>query len=141
MNDEKVLTQILHTVQMGQSGIRCVMEDAVDPELKKEMKKQLLVYDAMEKQALSLGEKHGWKLKNIASSILSMSEMMAKMQLMGGQRDSKIAGMLIQGNTRGMIQGSKNLHHNPHLDAEVRNLGQQLVAQEKISIDNSQRYL
>lgn len=141
MNDEKMLTSVLHTVQMGQSGIRCVMDKAVSADLKREMKKQLEVYDTMEKEALKLGTRKGWELKDIHPGILRMSEMMASMRLIGGQRDSKIAGMLIQGNTRGVILGSKNLHHQPNADAEIRELTQRLVAQEQCSIQNTQQYL
>lgn len=141
MNDKKMLTSALHTVQMGQSGIRCVMDKAVSAELKKEMKKQLEVYDAMEKEALKLGTRKGLELKNIHPGILRMSEAMARMRLMGGQRDSKIAGMLIQGNTRGVILGSKNLHHGQSADPQIRELTQHLVAQEKCSIENTQPFL
>ena len=136
-----MLTSLLHTVQMGQSGIRCVMDKAVNTDLKWEMKKQLEVYDNMEKEALKLGTRKGWVLKDIHPGILRMSETMANMRLMGGQRDSKIAGMLIRGNTRGVILGCKNLHHQPNGDAEVRELTQRLVAQEKRSIENTQSFL
>ena len=141
MNDEKMLTSVLHTVQMGQSGIRSVMDKAVSAELKKEMKQQLVVYDAMENEALKLGARKGYRLKDLNPSIIRMSAAMARMRLIGGQRDSKIAGMLIQGNTRGVILGSKNLHHGQSVDPQIRELTQRLVAQEKCSIENTQSFL
>ena len=141
MNDEKMLTSVLHTVQMGQSGIRSVMDKAVSAELKKEMKQQLVVYDAMENEALKLGARKGYRLKDLNPSIIRMSAAMARMRLIGGQRDSKITGMLIQGNTRGVILGSKNLHHGQSVDPQIRELTQRLVAQEKCSIENTQSFL
>lgn len=141
MTDEKMLTSVLHTVQMGQSGIRCVMDKAVNPELKQEMKQQLQNYDAMESEALKLGTRLGYQLKDIHPGILRMSKTMARMRLIGGQRDSKIAGMLIQGNTRGVILGSKNLHHHPNADPQIRDLTQRLVLREKCSIENTQPFL
>lgn len=141
MNDEKMLKQVLHTVQMGQSGIRCVMQEAVSPGLKKEMKQQLQIYDSMEKQALQLARKNGWTLSNVSPAVQKMAAMMSKMRLYGGQRDSKIAGMLIQGNTRGMILGAKNLHHSPNASAAVRTLTEKLIAQEQMSIENTKPYL
>ena len=60
---------------------------------------------------------------------------------MGGERDSKIAGMLIQGNTKGMILGMKNLRKGKKVDEEVQALTQKLVAQEKASIKSSQPFL
>ena len=141
MNERKMLTSVLHTVQMGQNGIRCVMDKAVSAELKQEMKKQLYAYDNIEMEALELGTRKGWQLKDIHPGVLRMSEAMATMRLMGGQRDSKIAGMLIQGNTRGVILGTKNLHHQPNGDPEVLELTQRLVTQEKRSIENTQQFL
>lgn len=141
MNDKKMLQSLLHTVQMGQSGIRCVMDKAVSADLKKEMKQQLHAYDAMEKEALMLGTRKGMKLSDIHPGILRMSEAVANMRLMGGQRDSKIAGMLIQGNTRGVILGSKHLHHMPDADSEIRDLTKRMVSREKQSIENTQTFL
>ena len=141
MTEEKMLTSVLHSVQMGQSGIRCVMDKAVNTELKQELKRQLQNYDVIESETIHLGTRLGYQLKDINPAILRMSEMMARLQLMGRQRDSKIAGMLIQGNTRGVILGSKNLHHTPTAKDEVRMLTQRLVAQEKSSMEQSQRFL
>ena len=70
-----------------------------------------------------------------------MSDLMAKARLVGGERDSKIAGMLIQGNTRGMILGMKNLRKGSKIDSEVQALARSLVEQERLSIENSKVFL
>lgn len=141
MNNEKMLTSVLHTVQMGQSGIRCVMDSAVRPALKQEMRQQLKTYDQMERQARQLAAQNGVQLRNIHPGILKMSDLMAKARLVSGERDSKIAGMLIQGNTRGMILGMKNLRKGRKIDSEVQALARSLVEQERLSIENSKDFL
>ncbi len=141
MNNQKMLTSLLHTVQMGQSGIRCVMDSAVRPSLKQEMRQQLQTYDRMEAQARQLAAKNGLHLQDIHPGILKMSDMMAKARLVGGERDSKIAGMLIQGNTRGMILGIKNLRRGKKTDTEVQALARSLVEQERLSIENTKGFL
>lgn len=141
MNSKEMLTSVLHAVQMGQSGIKCVQDQAIRPALKQELHNQLLAYDAMEAQARQIAQDKGWELKDIHPGILRMSEMMARARLMGGERDSKIAGMLIQGNTRGMIQGLKHLRQGKKADRDVQVLTQKLVGQEKASIQNSQQFL
>lgn len=141
MNSKEMLTSVLHTVQMGQSGIRSVENLAVRPALKQQLHKQLAEYDAMEAAARQLAQQRNWELKDISPGILKMADMMARARLLGGERDSKIAGMLIQGNTRGMILGMKNLRRGKKADEDVRALTQQLVAQEKMSIKSSQQYL
>lgn len=141
MNNEEILTSMLHTVQMGQSGIRCVMDRAIGPGLKTELKSQLKEYDALEKETLNLAKTQGWKLTNLNPALETMSSMMSKLQLMGGETDSKIAGMLIQGNTRGMIQGIKNLRKTPNVSASVKALSDKLLNLENMNIQKSQQYL
>ncbi len=141
MNNEKMLTSVLHTVQMGQSGIKCVMDSAVRPGLKQEMRQQLETYDRMETQARRLAAKHDLQLRDIHPGILKMSDLMAKARLMGGERDSKIAGMLIQGNTRGMILGIKNLRHGKQASQDIRDLAESLIVQERKSIENTESFL
>ena len=141
MNEEKFLTSVLHTVQMGQTGIRSVMKNAVGAQLKTELKAQLKEYDALEKETLRLAESKGFDLKDLNPALETMSTMMSKVQLMGGEVDSKIAGMLIQGNTRGMILGLKNLRKASKVDSNVRDLAQRLLNRENMNIQKSQQFL
>ena len=141
MNEEKFLTSVLHTVQMGQTGVRSVMKNAVGAQLKTELKAQLKEYDALEKETLRLAESKGFDLKDLNPALETMSTMMSKVQLMGGEVDSKIAGMLIQGNTRGMILGLKNLRKASKADSNVRDLAQRLLNRENMNIQKSQQFL
>ena len=141
MNDKEMLTSILHTVQMGQSGIRCVENKAVRQDLKQELKRQMRQYDAMENWARQLAGQKNWKLRDIPRSVTAMSDLMANMRLLGGERDSKIAGMLIQGNTRGLILGMKNLRQGKQSDVHVQQLARQLISQERLSIENTEPFL
>ena len=141
MNDEQLLTSMLHTVQMGQSGIRSVIKHAIGANLKKELQSQLKEYDSMEKETLSLASDKGLELKNLNPALETMSSMMSKIQLAGGEKDSKIAGMLIQGNTRGMILGIKSLRKASQVDPKVRDLGQRLLNRQNINIQKSQQFL
>ena len=136
-----MLTSVLHTVQMGQSGIKCVQNSAIRPELKQQLKLQLQQYDRMETQAKKLAKCKNWEIKDIHPGVLKMADIMTKAKLFGGERDSKIAGMLIQGNTRGMITGMKNLRQSSKADPQVRALAEKLVEQEKCSIRASEKYL
>lgn len=141
MNNEQMLTSILHTVQMGQSGIRSVQHKAVRPALKQELKRQMKEYDDMERAVKTLAEANEWQVADIPKSVNAMSGMMAKFTLLGGERDSKIAGMLIQGNTRGIILGMKNLRQGKKVDSAVRGMAQELIGQERRSIENAQSFL
>lgn len=139
--NKEVLDSLLKTVQMGQSGIRCVQDSAEGAELRQVLTDQLGEYDNIERDVYSLALKRGWELQPLNQGVERMSSMMAKMQLMGGQKDSKIAKMLVQGNTRGMIKGLKNLHHCAKLDASVDELAHTLLRREEENIRQACRYL
>lgn len=141
LSDKELLTSVLHTVQMGQTGIRCIMDEAVRPGLKQELQSQLSEYDAMETEAQRLATANGWVLNELHPAVKTMSSVMSRMQLMGGERDSKIAGMLIQGNTRGSILGLKNLHKAGKADQEIKALAQRLLNRENINIQKAQEFL
>ncbi len=142
MNDsKKLLSSVLHTTQMGQTGIRSVRRSARGQGLCKELQRQQAQYDAIEKEALLMAKARGWKLSNVHPAVRKMSDMMARMRLMGGDADSKIAGMLIQGNTRGVILGIRDLHQSRGTDEQVVSLAQRLVDAESINIQKAQPYL
>lgn len=140
-SNKELLTSVLHTVQMGQTGIRSVRDSAIRPALKQELDDQLKEYDTIEKEALRLAQNRGWELSNVNPMVRQMSRMMSRMRLMGGEVDSKIAGMLIQGNTRGIILGVKNLNRSNESDSQVTQLAERLLNRENINIQKSQVYL
>lgn len=140
-SNREILTSMLHTVQMGQTGIRCIMDNAVKTDLKAELKDQLREYDMLEKETLQVAQNMGLELKNLYPALETMSNVMSKMQLIGGDADSKIAGMLIQGNTRGMILGLKNLRKAANIQPQVQALAQKIINRENMNIQKSQPFL
>lgn len=139
--NKEVLSSIVKTVQMGQCGIRCVQEQATGTELKQALHDQLTEYDAIEQQAYDLATRRGWLLEPLDSGVERFSSMMARMQLIGNNQDSKIAKMLVQGNTRGMIKGLKNLHHSTGLDEQVEQIAQRLLNRERENIRQACEFL
>ena len=138
---KEILDSILKTTQMGQVGIRAVNNYAEKQTLKNALKDQLQEYDAIEREANAIANSRGWDLKNLDPMSKSMSKMYARMNLSFGKVDSKIAAMMIQGNTRGIIKGIKNLHHGENVDARVATLSQKLLDCESANIKQMQGYL
>lgn len=142
MNEsKKLLDSIISTVQMGQIGIRSVVDTAVQVDLKNALRSQLQEYDTVETQAHAIASSRGWELKEVNPAIRGMSELMAKVRLSYGSPDSKIAAMMIQGNTRGMIIGLKDSHRYTHVDERVRGLSQRLLDCEQNNIRQMQGFL
>ena len=142
MKDSKdLLSSILKTTQMGQVGIRSVLDTTMRPTLRKALESQLQEYDTIESEAHAIASQRGWALSELNPMVRNMAEMMTRMKLTGGNTDSKIAGMMIQGNTRGMITGLKNLHQFNKKDFPVRSLSQKLLDCETANIRQMQGFL
>ena len=142
MQDSKtLLSSILKTTQMGQVGIRSILDRAMRPTLRKALESQLQEYDAIESEAHTIASQRGWELPELAPGVKGMAIMMSRARLAGGNTDSKIAGMMIQGNTRGMITSLKNLHQFNRQDSQVSTLSQKLLDCETANIRQMQGYL
>lgn len=141
LQSKELLNSILKTAQMGRFGIETVMEKAISPGLKKELKSQKDQYDAIENSAHRLARTRGWELQGLSPALRYMSSIMGRASVMGGETDSKIAGMLINGNAKGLIKGMKYLNRSGGCDAEVVKLAQDLVEKEQLNIQKSQPFL
>ena len=138
---QEMLSSILKTKQMGQVGIRSVLNASMRPGLRKALESQLQEYDSIESQAHAIAGQRGWELSDLQGGVRMMTDMMTRMKLSYGNADSKIAGMMIQGNTRGMITGLKNLHQYNSLDCQISGLSQKLLDCETANIRQMQSFL
>lgn len=136
-----ILSSILKTTQMGQIGIRSILNEPLRAGLRTELKTQLQEYDAIEKEAHWLAKSRGWELKELDPAIKGMTNMMTRTRLSFGDLDSKAAAMMIQGNTRGIIKGFKNLNQFPPSDQQVAELAQRLIDMEETNNRQLQGFL
>lgn len=136
-----ILDSVIKTTQMGQIGIRSVLNTPMDTQMQSALRSQLKEYDTIEKEALSIADSRGWELKNLDPSIKMMTNMMTRMRLSYGDATSKAAAMMVNGNTRGMIKGLKNLHHFDGNDPRVTTLTQKLIDCEEENIRQMQRFI
>ena len=140
-SNQDILSSILKTTQMGQIGIRAVLPYAGNVALKKALKDQLDEYDAIEREGLRLASQRCWDVEELDIMAKTMSKMYTHLNLKFGNVDSKIAAMMIQGNTRGMIKGLKNLHHRKSFDQSLENLSQKLLDCESSNIKQMQGFV
>lgn len=140
-NSREILTSVLKTTQMGQIGIRSVLDTSMRPGLRKALESQLREYDSIETEAHSIATQRGWDMDELAPSVRVWSNLMTRMKLGGRNTDSKIADMMIQGNTRGMIKGLKTLHQFGQQDEQINTLSQKLLDCETANIRQMQGYL
>ena len=126
---------------MGQLGIRSCLNTSMRPGLRKALESQLREYDAIESEAHAIASQRGWEVEELDPALRLMTDAMTRMKLSRGNCDSRIADMMIQGNTKGMIKGLKNLHQFPHPDEKLRTLSQKLLDCETANIRQMQSFL
>ena len=139
--NQEVLSTLLKTIQMGQVDIRSVLDTTMRSSLRNTLKDQLQEYDSIETEAHCIASSRGWQVPELDPMVRTMADMMTRMRLTGGNTDSKIAGMMIQGNTRGMIKGLKDLHQFNRQDNPLRALSQKLLDCETANIRQMQGFL
>ena len=95
----------------------------------------------IEQEALSIAQQRGWEIEQLDPMLKLMSKTYAKTNLMFGNTDSRIAAMMINGNTKGVVKGIKNRHHGNRSDLKIDKLGEKLLSFENANIQQMQEYL
>ena len=140
-NGKEILSSLLKTTQMGQLGIRSCLNSSMRPGLRKALEAQLREYDAIESEAHAIASQRGWEVEELDPALRFMTDAMTRMKLSRGNCDSRIADMMIQGNTKGMIKGLKNIHQFADQDSQVKTVCQKLLDCETANIRQMQGYL
>ena len=138
---EEILSSILKTTQMGQVGIRSILDYAMEPGLRMALKSQLAEYDSIETEAHTIASRRGWEVPELDPAVRFLSDRMSRMKLGRHCSDSRIADMMIQGNTKGMVKGIRNLHELEQQDAMVTTLAQKLIDCETANIRQMKPFL
>ena len=140
-NGKEILSAILKTTQIGQTGIRSVLDSSMRPSLRKVLEAQLREYDSIETEAHAIAAQRGWDLRELDPAMRIMTDLSTRMKLHRRNSDSKIADMMIQGNTKGLIKGLKNIHQFPGTDSQICILSQKLLDCETANIRQMQTFL
>lgn len=140
-NSKDMLGSLLKTTQMGQAGLESVLKKPMAPALRQNIRDQIAVYDHIEQETRDLLDARAWRVRELGRVDRAFSAMASNMKLMGADRDSKIAAMVIRGNTRGIIKGVRNLNHYPRQDPPVTRLAQKLIEAERQAVAGMQAFL
>ena len=140
-SSRQLLSSILKTTHKEQQGIRSVLDTSMRPGLRKALEAQLREYGSIESEAHAIASQRGWELPEPDPALGKLSHMKTRIKLARGNSDSRIADMMIQGNTKSMIQGLKDLHQFPDQDLQIRILSQKLLDCETAGIRQMQSFL
>ena len=135
------LSALLKTIQTGQVEIRSVLDTPLGSGLRSTLESQLREYDSIETEAFTIALQRGWELPELDPGRRFLKDRVTRIKLNGRGTDSRIADLLIQGNTKGMIQGLRNLHRFSGQDHQIRILSQKLLDCETAHIRQMQAFL
>lgn len=138
---QQLLSDMLKTIQISQVEIRSVLDTPMPSSLRSTLETQLKEYDVMETEAYTIALQRGWELPEVDPGRRFLKDRITRMKLNVRNPDSRIADLLIRGNTNGMIQGLKNLHQLQTQDLQVRILSQKLLDCETAHIRQMQQFL
>ena len=139
--NQELLSAMLKTIQLGQVEIRSVLDTTLGTSLRSALESQLREYDSMEAETYTIALQRGWELPELDPGRRFLKDRLTRMKLNGPNTDSRIADILIRGNTNGMIQGLKRMHQLEIKDHQIRILSQKLLDCEKANIRQMQGFL
>ena len=109
-NEIEMLRSIRQSTEMGCSGIRAVLPEAQNPAMQSALRSQWKEYDSIYAEADRLLRERGVRLSGVNPLAKYGSMLTAKLRARNSRNTTaRIAEMLVQGNTRGMVKSMQNL--------------------------------
>lgn len=139
--DCEMLNRIRKSTQMGQVGIHAIMKGDINPQFHRALKQQLEEYDEINKQADRLLQEHGGKPENLGLLAKWGNRVATSMKHKVDGSTSKLAEMMVEGNTKGMIKSMQSIRSLGVLDPKVSALSNRLLQTEQANIDQMKQYL
>lgn len=137
----KILQEIHKGAKMGMDSISYINEKIQDDSMKNELSSQYNQYSDILAKANDEYTKYG-KIPEYADLKNQMiSWMGVQMNTANDKSNSKIAEILIQGHTMGIIEGRKLLNKDSQATDEVKQMLNEFVTFQENSIDKLKNYL
>ncbi|MSD39468.1 hypothetical protein GKD81_15815, partial [Faecalibacterium prausnitzii] len=118
-----------------------VLPHAEDETFHQALEQQLTEYEKLYGATGKMLRERGQEPKGLNPMVKASSEMMSAMKTMADHSTSKIAEMMIQGNTMGMTKSLKHLHDYHGKDERVRDLANKLLKTEEANIQQMKKFL
>lgn len=141
LNNTDLLNHIRQTTEMGRDGIDMVMEYAEYKPFRDALQDQKAEYSRLYRAADTMLRLRGGEPQELSAIAKLSSELSSSMKTMRDHSTSKIAEMMIQGNTRGMTKSLQCLDQYSGEDKEVKALAEKLLRTEEANIEQMKPFL
>lgn len=145
MNEQnELLEYIFQTTDMGKKGLEHMLQALKDKDnkIKNEIEDQLKEYEKYKKECEKLLKDNKIKPKDKGMMIEMMNKMGVNMNVMKDNSDSKIAEIIIQGLTMGIVEMEKKIKdYKDDVDKDVIKLAKKVLKFQEKSIEDIKKYL
>lgn len=137
-----MLNAIRRTTEMGCYGIKSVLNETANREFRGALRAQYDEYAQIYEEADRLIRERGGRIKDLNPMAKYGSAMTSKMRVRASiDPTAKIAELMLQGNTRGMIKSMHNIRTMGTLEPRVASLSRRLLQTEQNNINQMKHYL
>ena len=137
-----MLNAIRRTTEMGCYGIKSVLNETANREFRGALRAQYDEYAQIYEEADRLLRERGGRIKDLNPMAKYGSAMSSKMRVRASiDPTAKIAELMLQGNTRGMIKSMHNIRTMVNLEPQVASLSRRLLQTEQNNINQMKHYL
>lgn len=141
-NEVPMLNSIRKTTQMGCYGIKAVLNETANRDFRSALRQQYEEYSRIYEEADQLLQERCGKPKNVLPVTRYSSAMSSKLRVRAAlDPTAKIAELMLQGNTRGMIKSMHNIRTMGALEPRVSGLSKRLLQTEQDNINQMKQYL
>jgi hypothetical protein len=141
-NDAKLLSYIHKNAAMGTRTIPHVLSLPQSKAMHRALTSQLEEYKLIARDSEECAKRRGYDVAEPTALSQTMSAMMLRMQTMTDRSTSHLAELMIQGNTMGTIQMTRQLNQlRPKADSEISDLGRKLLKTEEQNIQQMKMFL
>ncbi len=141
MKEIDLLSHVYQTADMGRDGIKSVRKRVRDPKLLQALDAQDTEYRKLQDSAGRMLRARGVQPDGVGMMAKMGSEMMSTMQTMMDHSATKIAEMMIQGNTMGMTKSLRTIRDCKAEDGQVKDLADKLLKTEEANIEEMKNFL
>lgn len=144
IDDEQMLNSICETADMGRESLRQVLEKTDDNALKGALRTQISEYDNDYNSAFELLRHSGLKEEHPKARSITKAESQLTVNLKTAftqNKESKIAEMVIQGSSMGVVKITKELNDYNGGNQEVKQLAEKHLQTEQNNIEEMKKFL
>ena len=141
MQDTELLQFIHKTARMGVESLRDIEPMVRENALYDAISHQIREYRCIAGCANRMLEERGESSPEPGTAAKVSSNVMTAMKMLADNSSSKIAEMVIQGNTMGIMKGTKHLNDYTGSDRQVQALAKKLIATEQANVEQMKPFL